>query len=170
MTVGVGFEWKFADYPLSLRTEYRFTDLDHFNNNDRFTCDGCEATSGTATTRTSISSACCSPSTGALVALEKLQQLLTDPKSLRRSERVLRGPLVVSGIGEGLERGTTDVRLNSIPTRCCRTRSASGSHQIRQVNVPKIFQFLDRRGGHLNKGEKCHQAAFASTLLPPVLL
>ena len=42
LTVGLGFEWKFADYPLSLRTEYRFTDLDHFNNNDHFTCDRCE--------------------------------------------------------------------------------------------------------------------------------
>ena len=36
LTVGIGFEWKFADYPLSLRTEYRFTDLDNFDNNGRF--------------------------------------------------------------------------------------------------------------------------------------
>jgi len=36
LTVGLGFEWKFADYPLSLRTEYRFTDLDDFNNNGNF--------------------------------------------------------------------------------------------------------------------------------------
>ena len=36
LTVGVGLEWKFADWPLSLRTEYRFTDLDNFDNNGRF--------------------------------------------------------------------------------------------------------------------------------------
>ena len=32
-TVGIGLEWKFADWPLSLRGEYRFTDLDNFDNN-----------------------------------------------------------------------------------------------------------------------------------------
>jgi len=42
LTVGLGFEWKFADYPLSLRTEYRFTDLENFSNNDHFSWDGCE--------------------------------------------------------------------------------------------------------------------------------
>jgi len=35
-TFGGGVEWKFADLPLSLRAEYRFTDLDNFDNNGRF--------------------------------------------------------------------------------------------------------------------------------------
>jgi outer membrane immunogenic protein len=40
-TVGIGLEWQFADWPLSLRGEYRFTDLDNFDNNGRFEhCDG----------------------------------------------------------------------------------------------------------------------------------
>ena len=39
-TVGIGLEWQFADWPLSLRTEYRFTDLDNFDNNGRFDFDG----------------------------------------------------------------------------------------------------------------------------------
>ena len=38
-TVGIGLEWQFADWPLSLRTEYRFTDLDNFDNNGRFDWD-----------------------------------------------------------------------------------------------------------------------------------
>jgi outer membrane immunogenic protein len=36
ITFGGGLEWKFADWPLSLRAEYRFTDLDNFNNNGNF--------------------------------------------------------------------------------------------------------------------------------------
>jgi len=40
-TVGAGAEWKFADWPLSLRAEYRFTDLNNFNNNGNF-WDNCE--------------------------------------------------------------------------------------------------------------------------------
>jgi outer membrane immunogenic protein len=36
ITFGGGVEWKFADWPLSLRAEYRFTDLDNFNNNGNF--------------------------------------------------------------------------------------------------------------------------------------
>src|SRR5262245_25459865 len=41
-TFGIGAEWKFADWPLSLRAEYRFTDLDNFDNNGRFeSCDEC---------------------------------------------------------------------------------------------------------------------------------
>jgi outer membrane immunogenic protein len=40
-TVGGGLEWKFTDN-LSVRGEYRFTDLEDFNNNHRFTWDGCE--------------------------------------------------------------------------------------------------------------------------------
>ena len=36
VTFGGGVEWKFADWPLSLRAEYRFTDLDNFDNNGRF--------------------------------------------------------------------------------------------------------------------------------------
>jgi outer membrane immunogenic protein len=35
-TVGGGLEWKFGDWPLSLRAEYRFTDLDNFDNNGNF--------------------------------------------------------------------------------------------------------------------------------------
>ena len=35
----------------------------------------------------STSIACCSPSTGALVALEQLQQLRTDPKSFCATQR-----------------------------------------------------------------------------------
>jgi outer membrane immunogenic protein len=38
-TLGAGLEWKFADYPLSLRAEYRFTRLEYFHNNDHFTAD-----------------------------------------------------------------------------------------------------------------------------------
>jgi outer membrane immunogenic protein len=41
-TLGAGLEWKFADYPLSLRAEYRFTRLEDFHNNDHFTWDECE--------------------------------------------------------------------------------------------------------------------------------
>jgi outer membrane immunogenic protein len=40
-TLGAGLEWKFADLPLSLRAEYRFTRLNDFNNNDHFSGD-CE--------------------------------------------------------------------------------------------------------------------------------
>jgi outer membrane immunogenic protein len=39
-TFGVGLEWQFADWPLSLRAEYRFTDLDNFDNNGRFESEG----------------------------------------------------------------------------------------------------------------------------------
>jgi outer membrane immunogenic protein len=41
-TLGAGLEWKFADFPLSLRAEYRFTRLEDFHNNDHFTWDECE--------------------------------------------------------------------------------------------------------------------------------
>jgi outer membrane immunogenic protein len=40
-TVGGGVEWKFTDN-LSVRGEYRFTDLDNFDNNGRFTWDDCD--------------------------------------------------------------------------------------------------------------------------------
>ena len=36
LTVGAGVEWKFTDLPLSLRAEYRFTELDHFDLNGNF--------------------------------------------------------------------------------------------------------------------------------------
>jgi outer membrane immunogenic protein len=39
-TFGVGLEWQFADWPLSLRAEYRFTDLENFDNNGRFEGEG----------------------------------------------------------------------------------------------------------------------------------
>jgi outer membrane immunogenic protein len=39
-TVGAGLEWKFADFPLSLRADYRFTRLEDFHNNDHF--DDCD--------------------------------------------------------------------------------------------------------------------------------
>ena len=38
LTFGGGVEWKFTDN-LSIRGEYRFTDLDNFDNNGRFDCD-----------------------------------------------------------------------------------------------------------------------------------
>ena len=38
LTFGGGVEWKFTDN-LSVRGEYRFTDLDNFGNNGRFDCD-----------------------------------------------------------------------------------------------------------------------------------
>ncbi len=75
LTFGGGVEWRFTEN-VSLRAEYRFTDLDNFDNNGRFDREGdvwmC-ASSGHATISISMSSACCSPSTGALVALEQLQ-------------------------------------------------------------------------------------------------
>jgi outer membrane immunogenic protein len=40
-TVGGGVEWKFTDN-LSIRGEYRFTDLDNFDNNGNFHWDGCD--------------------------------------------------------------------------------------------------------------------------------
>jgi outer membrane immunogenic protein len=36
VTFGGGVEWKFPEWPLSLRAEYRFTDLDNFDNNGNF--------------------------------------------------------------------------------------------------------------------------------------
>ena len=54
LTFGGGVEWKFTDN-LSIRGEYRFTDLDNFGNNGRFgenfNCDFCDgAASNPATT------------------------------------------------------------------------------------------------------------------------
>jgi len=40
-TVGGGLEWKFTDN-LSIRGEYRFTDLENFDNNGNFHWDGCD--------------------------------------------------------------------------------------------------------------------------------
>ena len=44
VTFGGGVEWKFTDN-LSIRGEYRFTDLDKFDNNGRFDCEVCEGDS-----------------------------------------------------------------------------------------------------------------------------
>ncbi len=41
LTFGGGVEWKFTEN-LSVRGEYRFTDLDNFGNNGRFDCDWCD--------------------------------------------------------------------------------------------------------------------------------
>ena len=82
VTFGGGVEWKFTDN-LSIRGEYRFTDLDKFDNNGRFDCEVAkEIALDLATRSISMSSACCSPLIGALAASDLLQRLLTDPKSL----------------------------------------------------------------------------------------
>jgi hypothetical protein len=73
-------------------------------------------------------------------------------------------------MNEDFERGTSAVRLNSIPTRCCRIRSASGQPPNSPGPCADNLPVPRSAARHLNKGQKCHQAAFASTLLPPVLL
>ena len=41
LTFGGGVEWKFTEN-VSIRGDYRFTDLDNFDNNGRFDCDVCD--------------------------------------------------------------------------------------------------------------------------------